>query len=805
METLWQDVRYGLRQLARSPGFTAVAVLTLALGIGANTAIFSVLHAVLLKPLPYPDAERLVMIWNSYGTNRTSNSPPDYFDRVEGSRLLESIAAFQSVNFNLTGLGEPVRLEGARVTASFFPTLGVEPSQGRVFLPEEDQLGRDNIVVLSHGCWMRRFGGDPTITSSTLRLDDRVVQVAGVMPAHFSLLFPQVEVWMPLAFGPEARSDTNRGWEYLSVLGRFRHGATLEQVRAEMSAIAAASMDKVPSRRDFLVNAKWGAQVVPLREQYAGDLRPVVLVLFGAVLLVLLIACANVANLLLARAAAREYELSIRAALGAGPGRILRQLLVENLCLSVVGGLAGLLLAAWGLELLRGIRGAESPLLGAIGLHPAVLGFAVALTVGTTLFFGLVPALSMSSRRLFEGLRGTGKAGGSSTRQTIRRVLVVSEVALALLLLVGAGLLLRSFQQLLQVNPGFESQGRLTFRLTLPATRYPEKHRQSAFHDEALARLGRLPGVVAVGTIQSLPLAGTRDTATIHVEDRPVPPGGEALSCEYRFISPNYLRAMGIPLLKGRTFSPSDTAQSPLVVLVDERAARRFWPGEDPIGKRLGFSPQTWREVIGVVGSVHNLGLEVPGQEQVYIPHAQNPLRSAFYVVQTQGRPEAVVASVRATVQEMDAGLPLYDVETMEQRLTDSMGQRRLVMSLLAGFAGVALLLACVGIYGVISYLVRRRTHEFGIRLALGAQPGHVLRLAVRQGMVMALVGFALGILGAAASARLLEKLLFEVQTHDALTFAGSAVLVLGVTLVACWIPARRAARVDPMVALRYE
>jgi predicted permease len=802
---LWQDVRYARRQLASHPGFTAVVVLTLALGIGANTAIFSVVHAVLLDPLPYPDSDRLVMIWNTYGTDRTSSSPPDYFDRLEAGTTLEHVAAFRISSANLTGRGEPVRLDAARVTASFFPTLGVEAEIGRVFRQDEDAPGRDDVAVLSHGSWTRWFGGDAAVVGQTLRLNDRSVEIVGVMPAGFSLLFPAVEIWMPMAFASDARSDTNRGNEYLSVMARLREGVTLEQAHAEMRAIAAASIDTVPSRRDFLINARWSADVVTLREEYAGDLSFVALVLFGAVIVVLLIACANVANLLLARAAARETELSVRQALGAGRGRLLRQLLVESLCLSLAGGLVGLLMAASGIEWLRGLRSAVSPLLGGVGLHIDVLAFAAAVTVGTTVLFGLLPALSLTSHRRFAGLRGAGRGAARTIPQASRRALVVAEVAMALLLLVAAGLLIRSFQHLLQVHPGFETDGRLTFRTSLPVTRYPEPSQQQAFQDDILARLSGLPGVRSVGSIQSLPVAGTRDTATIHVEERPVPPGGVPFSCEYRFISPDYVRAMGIPLVKGRPFNASDRSGRPLVVLVDEAAARTFWPGKDPIGRRIGFSQKNWREVVGVVGSVRNVGLDIPSQGQVYIPHAQNPLPNAYYVVHAEAQSAALVPGIRTAVREVDPSLPVYDIQTMEARLADSLVERRLATTLLAAFAGVALTLVAVGIYGVISFLVRQRTQEMGIRLALGAHPRQVLRLVVWQGMGMTAAGLTLGMAGAAVGARVLEKLLFGVRPNDPLTLAVVAALVSGVALLACWVPARRAMRVDPIVALRSE
>jgi len=804
VDMLSQDVRYAIRLLYKAPGFTAVAVLTLALGMGANTAIFSVLHAVLLERLPFPEPERLVLIWNSYGGNQAHNSAPDYFDRVELSKLLEQIAAFQPASFNLTGQGDPERLEGARVTASFFSVLGQAPLLGRVFLEEEDKPERNDAVVLSYGCFWQRLGGNPNAIGTSLSLDDRTVRVVGVMPQSFSLLFPNVEIWAPMAFGPDARSDRQRGNENLLVIARSGRQATLPQVQAEMSSIAASVLDRVPSRRDFLSRANWGAQVVPLHEHYAGDLRPVVLVLFGSVVLVLLIACANIANLLLARGAAREREFSIRAALGAGRGRIFRQLLVENLCLSIAGGLLGILLAAWSVSVFRKTE-EVSPLLAAVRLDWAVLAFAGGLMFVTSLLFGLVPAVRASSPQVVEGINNAGRSSLSNLRQSLRRALVISEVALALLLLFAAGLLLRSSQSLWRIHPGYNTAQRLTFRVWLPASRYSEGPNRILFHKQVLERLTHLPGVAAAGAIQSLPIDGSSDTATVHVEGYVAAPGSPALSCEYRNISPGYLRAMGIPLLRGRNFTPGDTVASPPVVMVDERAARRFWPGQNPIGKRIGFSPRSQREVVGVVGSVRNRGLDVIGQEQVYIPLFQESPPTVFYVVHTHGLAAILAVSAREAVRAVDQNLPIYDVRTMDERVANSLAERRLATSLLAMFAAVAFLLAGVGIYGVIAYWVRQRTQEIGIRVALGARPRQVFRLVVGQGMTMALIGMGLGAIGAVAAARLFKGLLFGVQPYDPFTLSVVIALLLGAAFLACFLPARRAMKVTPTIALRHE
>jgi putative ABC transport system permease protein len=803
LETLLQDVRFGARMLRKSRTFTLVAVSTLALGIGSVTTIFSVVNAVLLEPLPFPDAERLVMIWNQYGANRTDNSPPDYFDRVDQSQFLESIAAFRFDNLNLTGEGDPVQVAGGRVTASFFPTLGVAPALGRAFHAEEDAPGRDGVLVLSHRAWQRRWGGDTSAIGSKVQLNGRGFTILGVMPEGFALLFPEVEVWVPLAFPPEARANENRGNENLSVVARMKRGASLTQVRDEVAAIAARAIDTVPSRRDFLINAKWSAAVVPLREQHVEEVRPMVLTLFGAVLFVLLIACANVAGLLLARHIERGRELAIRAALGASRMRLARQLLLENLLLSSIGAIAGVLLAKWGTDFLTRLGPGYSPLLARAHPNALVLAFALGLTLVCGLFFGLVPALR--TRPDAHDVLKEGAGSVSPARLVSRKALVVAEVALALVLLVGAGLLMRSFQRLWEVNPGFEAADRFSFRVALPGNRYEAGSRRIQFHQEMLARLRAHPDVIHAGTIHSLPLSGSAETATIYVEGSEQPPGSPPLGCEYRTISPGYLQAMGIPLVRGRDFSDADDEGQPRVVLVDEHAARRFWPGQDPIGRRLGFSAGRWREVVGVVGHVRNFGLDVPGQEQVYLPFQQSPQYVSFFVVHSRGSFADLVAAARAHVRSLDPGLPLFDARSMDDRLTESLAQRRLSMSLLAGFAGAALTLSAIGIYGLIAFSAGQRRREIAIRMAMGAERGRILRLVVGQGMTLTLMGLLLGALGAAALTRSIERLLFGVEPHDLIIFAAATLLLTSAALVACYVPALRASRVDPMVALRYE
>jgi predicted permease len=805
MDSLVQDVRFAIRVLRKSPAFTVVAVLTLALGIGANAAIFSLVRAILLQPLPYRDADRLVMIWNEYGGKPASNSPPDYLDRKKESRTLDEIAAFRAVSLNLSGTGTPQRVPAARVTASFFSTLGVPPELGRVFSASEDVPGNNSVVVLSHGCWQRRFGGDSSLVGRSVRLNGQPHTVVGVMPPDFNALLPDQEAWVPIAFTPQQMSDDNRGNEYLDVIARYKPQVDPAQVEAEMDAIAATVPERIQDRRDFLLSASWGAQVVPLREQFVGDARPALLVLTCAVGLVLLIACANVGNLLLARATKREREVALRAALGAGRGRIVRQLLVESVLLSAMGGAAGLLLAHGGAWLARKLGPATVPLLERVDVDASVLLFLLGVSVASGILFGLLPVLRLARGDLHASLKeGKGNVGGSG-RQRLGGTLVVAEFAISLILLTGTGLLLRSLGRLVQVDPGFESENRLTVALSLPAASYRDGARREAFFRTLLARLESLPGVVSAGAVQSLPLAGTEDTSTVALEGRPTPAGQAEPSAEYRMVTPGYRRAMGIPLVKGRDFDGRDSADGARVMMVNELAARRFWPNEEPIGKRISFGDTRWYEVVGVTGSVRHKGLDVAGREQVYIPHAQDPVPNMYLVLHSSVSPEPMSRAIRQAVSELDGDLPIYDVKTMADRLDRSLALRRSGVAVLVAFASAALLLAAVGLHGVMAYSIAQRTREIGIRMALGAQRREVLGMVVGQGMKLALAGAAVGTLGALFVMRLLEGLLYGVKPDDAPTLVAGAFLLGTVALFACYLPARRATGVDPVVALRHE
>ena len=811
MSTLWQDLRYGARMLARNPGFTVVAVLTLALGIGVNTAIFSVVNAVLLRPLPYPEPDRLVTIWNRYeklGEGRFTNSVPDFLDRKEQSETLENIAALTLGTFNLLGDGEPLRIEGISASASLFPLLGVEPRLGRVFLPEEDQPGQNQVVVVSHGLWQRRFGGDPGLVGRTLNLDGNPYVVVGIMPPEFRFPLPTTEFWTPIAFTPEQMGDDQRGGEYLLVVGRYRRDVTLTQVRAEMDTIAARVPERVPELRSFLLENGWGAAAVPFRELFVGDLRPALLILMGAVVFVLLIACANIANLLLARAASREKEIAIRASLGAGRMRMVRQFLTESLLLAGLGGLLGVLLASWGTSLIGMLIPSNLPIPGldSISIDGWVLAFTLGVSLLTGLLFGLAPALRSTKESIHTSLKEGGRTSAGSSRPHLHRVLVVSEMVLALVLLAGAGLMLRSFQRLLEVDPGFQAENRLTMRISLPRSKYQKPQQWAAFFQSLLQRVQFLPGILAAGVTEEVPLGGNNHTRSFTVENYQPSPGEGSPLCEFRVISPGYARAMGFQLLEGRDFSAYDVADAPRVALVDKNTAQRYWPNRSSLGRRIRFgSSGPWYEIIGVVGHIRNVGLDDEGRGQIYVSYLQNSIRSMTLAVRSNSEPGAVVSAVRSQVQGLDKDQPIYDTVAMEERVLSSLMPRRFSMFSLAVFAAVALALAMAGIYGLMTYSVNQRLHEIGVRIALGAQPGDIFKLVIGEGMILAFAGLAIGVVGAFALTRLMSGLLFEVSPTDPATFVVVSLLLTAVALVACYIPARRATKIDPMVALRYE
>ncbi len=800
MSTMMQDVRYGARMLAKRPGFTAVALLTLALGIGANTAIFSVVNAVLLRPLPLKDPDRLVMVVEtnlSKGWDQFSVSPLNFTDWRDQNQVFEQIAASRNWAFNLTGDGEPERVRGARVSAGLFEMVGATPAQGRLFTAEEDQPGRGNVVLISHGLWQRRFGSDPEIIGKTLTLNSQSYTVIGIMPQDYS--FPsRSEIWAPMAFSQS--EQRNRGGHFISVFARLKDNVTVEQARTEMQSIAGRLEEQFPD-----TNKGWSANVILLMDQVVGDIRPALFVLLGAVAFVLLIACANVANLLLARAASRYKEIAIRNALGASRLQLVRQLLTESLLLSMLGGGLGLLLAFWGVDFLISISPENIPRVREIGLDRQVFVFTALLSVLTGIFFGVVPAIQGSKPDLTEALKEGGR-GSTSARHKARSVLVVAEVALALVLLIGAGLMIKSFSRLQSTDPGFNPANALTLSISLPSSKYREPHQQTGFYSQLIDRVESLPGVESAAVSTSVPIAGSDYIFGFLIQGSPTPPS-DAPSANYYSITPDYFKAMGIPLKRGRYFTDADVNNTTRVAIINETMARRYFPDEDPIGKRLHITngPEAFREIVGIVGDVKHYSLDQETTAQMYEPHAQNPFTSMSLVVRTTQDPASLAGAVRAQVLGIDRDQPVSNIKTLEQMVNDSIAQPRLSMLLLTVFAVVAMVLAAVGLYGVMSYSVTQRTNEIGIRMALGAKQTDVLRLVVGQGMMLAVIGVGIGLAASFVLTRFLATLLYTVSATDPLTFAGLSLTLTAVTLLASFIPALKATKVDPMVALRYE
>ena len=812
METLLQDLKYGIRMLVKNPGFTAIAVIALALGIGATTAIFSVVNAVLLKPLPFVEPSRLLMVYETNlqrGFNRGTMSYPNFADVRDQNQVFEKMSSYHSGDFILTGRGEPLRLQGAVVNADLFPLLGVKASLGRTFLPDEDKPGSVRVVVLSNRLWRNHFNSDPGVVGSSLVFDGKNFTVVGVMPAGFQ--FPvqnePVELWSTVA-GDASGEDpmtSHRGAHYMNAIARLKPRVTIEQARADLETIAGRLEQQYPD-----TNSHRGVFIESALESLVADVRLALLVILGAVGCVLLIACANVANLLLARATSRHKEMAIRAALGASRLRVLRQLLTESILLSIAGGSFGLLLALWGTTLLVSIIGDDLPRSADIGIDGRVLGFTLLVSLLTGVVFGLVPALHSSKTDLTESLKegGRGSTEGSR-RNTMRGALVIIEVAIAVVLLAGAGLLIQSLLRLQHVNPGFNPKNVLSFSLGLPEVKYSTQ-KQIDFFNEIVARIESLPGVQAASAVLPLPLASDRIRITFETEGRSIP-RSELPASEYRAVALNYFRTMGIPLLKGRDFDERDTRKATPVIVVNEDFAQRYFPGEDPIGKHIkpgmsnGEDKPAWREIVGIVGSVHHLSLSAEPTPEYYVPHTQMPFDSMTIVARTEGEPRALISAVQREVRALDSELPVYNIKTLEEYLAASVAQPRFNTVLLAIFAGIALVLTAVGLFGVMSYTVRQRTHEIGIRMALGAAETDVLKMVVRQGMTLAGIGMAAGLAGAYFLTRLMTSMLFGIGATDLLTFVAISVVLAIVALGACFVPARRAAKVDPMIALRYE
>jgi len=792
--------------LLKNPGFTFIAVLTLALGIGANTAIFSAINGVLLSALPYPQPEQLAMVWcdnRRQGIPDDITSYPNFVDWRDRNKTFQGMSGMTSDTYNLTGVGEPEEISAATVSINFFQLIGVNPIHGRVFTAEEEQPGRDKVVVISHSLWQRRFGGDPGILNKTISLSDQPYVVVGIMPPGFQ--FPEkTEMWGPLAPDEGMRSDKARFGFFLPVVGRLKPGVTRAQAQADLDVVASQIEKQFPDM------AGYGVNVVPVYENTVGPIRRALIILFVAVLFVLLIACANVANLLLARATVRQREVAVRAALGAGRWRIVRQLLTESMLLAILGGALGAVLAWWSLRLLVDLSPANFPRLENIRLDGRVLWFTLALSLLTGMIFGLAPALQTSHLKLNEALKEGARTGAGGLRaQRIRGVFIVAEVALTLALLVGAGLLVRSFWRLQNISPGFRTDHLLTLRVTLWGSKYRQGAEAVSFYDRLQERLAAIPGVESASAASDIMLRKLATSAGFTIENRPQDPSELALELPFDRVQPNYFQTMGIQLLRGRAFTAQDTRDNRRVTIVNETFVKRYFPNDDPIDKRFtfgGVGPNTrWFHIVGVVRDSKRQGLDQPVRIESWMPLAQMPSGSMDVVLRTKGDPLALSKSVREAVWSLDRDLPIPSIQTMEQILSERVAQRRLNMILLGLFALVALILAAVGIYGVMNYAVTQRTNEIGIRMALGAQTGEVLRLIVRQGMTLVLEGVVIGLAAAFALTRLMATLLFNVSATDPITFVAIAALLIGVALVACWIPARRATTVDPMVALRYE
>jgi putative ABC transport system permease protein len=815
MESLRQDLGYGLRTLVKNPGFTIVAVLALALGTGANTAIFSVINGVLLRPLPFREPDRLVMVWTN---NTKSNQPqsaisaPDFLDYRDNG-VFEQIACLSYDDFNLTGGDQPEHVPGTMVSANFFSVLGVTPQFGRAFLPNEDQAGADRVVIISNALWKRRFGRDPALLNQTIQLNGAGFTVVGVAPPEFQSPEKGDELWVPMSFdgadrlripsisGPEDLKK--RGRRFLKAVARLEPGVALNSAQAEMSTIAGRLEEQYPDS-----NAGIGINLVPLHRQVVGDIKPALLLLLAAVGLVLLIACANVANLLLARAAARQKEIAIRVALGAGRARLIRQLLTESVMLAIVGGALGLVLAWVGLRVLVRINPANVPRLDEIGIDGYVLGFTMLVSVLTGLLFGLVPALQASRPDLNETLKeGARGSTGGIGRQRVRNILVVTEVALTQMLLIGAGLMIKSFYSLQQVNPGFNADRILTMQVTLPPLKYAEETQITAFYEQALKRIEALPGVQAASAATSLPLTGNSITRRFTIDGRAPASTNERLAATYFAISPDYFRAMGIRLVSGRSFSEQDRDKSQPVIIINDTMRRRFWPSDEPIGKHLSIVAEAGvsREIVGVVADVKHSSLDAESGLEIYEPYLQFPWNFMALAVRTAADPLRLAPVVRDEILAIDRGQPVYDVKTMAEIVGDSVSQPRLYMLLLGIFAAIALVLSAVGIYGVMNYAVNQRRHEIGIRMAIGAQPSDILKMVVGQGMLLASIGVAIGVLAALFLGRIIEVLLFGVSGRDLMTFVGFPIVLVLVSLLSTYVPARRATRVDPMIALRAE
>ncbi|HZR05402.1 MAG TPA: ABC transporter permease [Candidatus Udaeobacter sp.] len=822
------DFRYALRQLAKSPGFTVVAVLTLALGIGANAAVFSLINALLVRPLPYQKSSQLVLIWERFanmGLERIPVSPPEYLDLEKGFRSSSGLAAFAFDRFNLGGGDIPERISGAIVSPSLFPLLGVEPIKGRTFAREEQGPGHDDIIVISERLWKRRFNSDPGLVGKSLLLNGRNYTVIGVMPAKFEFPIPlfgvqgnqfaeRVDIWKPIAFTPlELKERSSRRY---ALIARLRPDVSVAKAQAELDSIISNWIRAYP---DFYSGGGFGARVYPFQDQVVGGMRSGLVILLGAVIFVLLIACANLATMLLARASARERELAIRVALGAARWRLMRQMLIESVLLAFAGAFAGIILSIWGLELLRQIGARTVPRLAEVNVDLVVLVVTAVVAALTGILFGLVPAFATAKPELTEALKeGSRSSTTSAEHNQVRNFLVIAEIALALVLLVGAGLLLKSYARMQNIDPGFDRRNVLTAEVNLPDTKYPQResadYRQGEamvnFWNEALRRLQQLPGAEAAGFTNILPLSGSNSDSSFSIEGRVLAKDEPGPDEEIRIVTPDYFKVLKAPLLAGRFFSESDNVKAPGVVIVNEALAKKYWPNNDALGKRITLSdprkPEAkWLTIVGIVRSVRHRGLDIDPAPEYYLPLAQRAESSMILTVRSTQDPRTLTSAIRREIQSLDPDQPIANVRTLESVTADSIAPRRISIVLLGAFAGIALLLASVGIYGVISYLVVQRTHEIGVRIALGAQRSDILRLVVGHAAKLIGMGTVIGLVLAFLSTRLLSVLLYNVGPFDAATFMFVTIALAVVALLASYIPALRAARADPVVALGHD
>jgi putative ABC transport system permease protein len=813
-----KDIRFALRQLLKQPAFTSIAVVTIALAIGATTAVLSLVNGLMVRPLPYREPQQLVLLlqhFKSQNLERIPVSPPEFTDYETRARSFEKLGAFGFTSFNLAAQDRPERIAGATITADVLPLLGVSPIKGRFFQPEECTLGRDDVVIISGRLWQRRFNSNPQIIGSKLLLDGKNFTVVGVMPAGFD--FPlqlfnlgnggqfggRAEIWKPLAFTNEEMKQ--RGGRSYAMIGRLAQRTSLAQAQAEIETINAQMRREHPD--NYSQDGSFGGDVFSLQDLAAAGMRPALLILLGAVFLVLLIACANLTTMLLARAAAREREIAIRVALGAGRLRLLKQIFTESVLLALIGGAAGVLLALWGVELLKTIGAQTVPRLREVNVDLVVLAVTLAICIGTGIIFGLAPGLASSRPELTEALKEGGRGSTVGARRNrLRNGLVIAEVALALVLLSGAGLLIKSFTRLQNVNPGFNPRNALTFEVSLPKVQCPDDASIVRFNNEAQSRIAALPGVQAAGFSTILPLAGTNSDWSFAIEGRPSDKNSPSPDEEKRQVSPDYFRAIQTPLIKGRFFTDADKADAPLVIIVNQTFAKKFWPEGDALGKRITYDDPKknpkWITIVGIVGDIRHFGLDIDPKPEMYVPFAQSSYSTTIYVVRSDQDPRTLTAAIQREIQKIDPAVPLANVRTFENVIGESVAPRRLSVVLLGVFAGVAVLLASVGIYGVMSFLVVQRTHEIGVRMALGAQRRDVFKLVLARSLKLISVGTIIGLIVALMSTHTLRALLYSVGAFDAMTFVLVTILLGAVALAASYLPAMRATRADPMVVL---